>query len=140
MGTRVAKYGAAGRAVIILRYLLAGNAPDGQQFFRHLRVTVRGGNVYKGSGLLNDELGSLAGARAGVLETRQFGDPPTGLISSDLICGRPKLGTVFVHGGGTGQEVVVQLRQAYAIGLNEVWAQVLQEIGHFNRLADAAGK
>lgn len=136
----MAKNSAASRAAVILRYYLAGSAPDGQQYFRHLHVTVRGGNVYKGSGILNDELGSLAGASAGVLETRQSGAPLTGLISSDLLCGRPTLGAVFVQGGGTGQPKVVQVRQDYAVGLNEVWVQVLQEIGRFNRLADAAAK
>jgi len=134
----VANDSAASRAANILRYYLAFSAPDGQQFFRHLGVTVRCGNVYKGSGLLNNELGSLAGARAGVLETRVAS--LTGLISCELTCGRPRLGTVLVQGGGTGQEKVVRLRQAYAIGINEVWAQVLQEINDLNRLADAAGE
>ena len=130
---------AASRSAKILRYYLRGSAPDGTQYFRRLGVTVRDGTVYKGSGLRNDELGGLAGASAGVLETRPDGPPLAGMMTYELTGVRPKLGTVFVDGGGAAPgRKEINIRQGRLAGQDTVWAQVLEEINHFNRMADAA--
>ena len=76
----MAKESAASRAAKIERQHLASRAATGQCFFKLLGVSVRGGKVYKGSGLLGNELGDLAGACADVLETRRVG-PVARLIS-----------------------------------------------------------
>jgi hypothetical protein len=130
---RVAKESAASRAAKIEREHLASRAATGHHFFKLLGVTVRNGKVYKGTGLLGNELGSLAGACAGVLETRRVA-PMAGLISG----APPLLGKAFVQ-CSNGARKQVEIREGMVTPRNVVWAQLRQEIADFNRMADAVG-
>jgi hypothetical protein len=88
--------------------------------FPELDVTVRGGKVYKGGGVLNVELGDLAGACAGIASVRK----PLPFV------GPQDRGTVFVA-CSNGAERRTRIMH-YPV------ARTRQAVKEFNALADSA--
>ncbi len=121
---------AAERAAQIQREHLAIKARSTfSRSFPELGVAVQGGKVYKGTGLLKDELGDLAGACAGVIDVRRP-SPMAGLLTGV----GPKLGTTFVR-CSNGAEQRREIREGFIAGAT--WNRAQQAIRDFNGMADA---
>ena len=122
---------AAERAAQIERGHLASKASSAfsSRSFPELGVTVQGGKVYRGTGLLKDELGDLAGACAGVIDVRRP-SPMAGLLTGVP----PKLGTTFVR-CSNGAEQQRKISDGFIAGA--AWNRARQAIRDFNAMADA---